>query len=148
MTTYTQIHIHIIFRVKNIYHTLNRQNRTKVFKYMNGIISNLGHKPIIINGMSDHVHILVGLRPDKNLSDLVKEIKRSSTNYINERRLLSGKFAWQEGYGAFCHTKDTLPKVIKYISDQEHHHKNKTYKQEYQKMLDKNKVNYDPKRII
>ena len=86
MTTYTQIHIHIIFRVKNTYHQLNVENRTTVFKYMFGIISYIGHKPLIVNGMDDHVHILVGLRPDKCISDLVKEVKRSSTNFINNNR--------------------------------------------------------------
>ena len=100
MSTYTQIHIHIVFRVKNLYYHLSRENRTRVFKYMVGIISKLGHKPIIVNGMGDHVHILIGLRPDKCLSDLVKEVKRSSTNFINEKRFIQGKFAWQEGFGS------------------------------------------------
>ena len=148
MTTYTQIHIHIIFRIKNLYHKLGLHNRTQVFKYMNGIISNLGHKPIIVNGMSDHVHILVGLRPDKNISDLVKEVKRSSTNYINEKRMIRGKFAWQEGYGAFGHTAESLPAVIKYIKNQECHHKKRTYKEEYINMLEKYQVKYDPERIL
>jgi REP element-mobilizing transposase RayT len=71
---------------------------------MVGIISNIGHKPIIVNGMGDHVHLLVGLRPDKCLSDLVKEVKRSSTNFINRQKLIKGKFSWQEGYGAFAHS--------------------------------------------
>ena len=148
MTTYTQIHIHIIFRVKNRYHQLGTENRTRVFKYMVGIISKLGHKPIIVNGMHDHVHILVGLRPDKCISDLVKEVKRSSTNFINQKRLTNGKFAWQEGYGAFCHTSSSLPRVIEYIKNQEQHHKQLTYKEEYIKILKKNNITYDPDRLI
>ena len=148
MSTYTQIHIHIVFRVKNLYHQLSLENRTCVFKYMCGIITNLGHKPIIVNGMSDHVHLLVGLRPDKCISDLVKEVKRSSTNFINEQRLIKGKFAWQEGYGAFCHSSSNLQKVIKYIKDQDCHHKRMTFRDEYIKLLEKFNVKYDPKRIM
>jgi REP element-mobilizing transposase RayT len=114
---------------------------------MSGIVSNLGHKPIIINGMSDHVHILVGLRPDKCISDLVKEVKRSSTNYINDRNLMRGKFAWQEGYGAFAHSNSNLPRVINYIQNQEIHHKKMTYRKEYLKLLQKYNVDYNPKWI-
>ena len=148
MSTYTQIHIHIVFRVKNLYHQLSMENRTHVFKYMCGIIANLGHKPIIVNGMSDHVHLLVGLRPDKCISDLVKEVKRSSTNFINEKRLIRGKFAWQEGYGAFCHSNNSLATVIEYIKNQNEHHHKMTFRDEYIKFLKKFNVKYDPKRII
>ena len=148
MSTYTQIHIHIVFRVKNLNHQLGSEIRTNVFKYIFGIISNLGHKPLIVNGMSDHVHLLVGLKPDKCISDLVKEVKRSSTNFINQKRFTNGKFAWQEGYGAFCHTSSTLPRVIKYIKNQEKHHSQWTYKEEYIKILKKNNVIYDPDRLI
>ena len=98
--------------------------------------------------MSDHVHILVGLRPDKCISDLVKEVKRSSTNYINEQKLIKGKFAWQEGYGAFCHPNSSLVTVIKYIKNQNEHHNNMTFREEYIKFLKKSNVDYDPKWII
>ena len=137
MSTYTQIHVHIVFRVKYLHASLGLEYRTRVFKYMFGIILNLGHKPLVINGMGDHVHILVGLRPDKCLSDLVKEVKRSSTNYINKHRFVKGKFAWQEGYGAFCHTSSTLPTVINYIINQEQHHRKMSYEQEHLKILKK-----------
>jgi REP element-mobilizing transposase RayT len=114
---------------------------------MVGIISNIGHKPIIVNGMGDHVHLLVGLRPDKCLSDLVKEVKRSSTNFINRQKLIKGKFSWQEGYGAFAHSNSNIPIVISYIRNQEKHHRNMTHREEYIKMLRKFNVDYNSKWI-
>jgi REP element-mobilizing transposase RayT len=112
---------------------------------MSGVIKNRGHKPIIINGMADHVHILVGLNPDKSISDLVKEIKRSTTNFINEERWLSVKFSWQKGYGAFSYSHSQLPRIIGYIKNQEQHHKTKDFKTEFREMLDKYGIDYDPR---
>ena len=123
MSTYTQIYIHIVFRVKYKQHFLKDEIKTKILKYMTGIIKNTGHKPIIINGVTDHVHVLIGLSPDKTISNLVKEVKRCSTNYINEKKFFLGKFAWQEGFGAFSYSKSHLLNVIEYIKNQEEHHR-------------------------
>ena len=115
MSTFTKIYIHIVFRVKYLQHQLNEEKRTHVYKYINGIISNLEHKPLCINGMGDHIHILIGLKPDKNISDLVKEIKRCSTNFINENKFIRGKFAWQEGFGAFSYSYSEKYKIINFF---------------------------------
>ena len=117
MSTYTQLYIHIVFRVKNKRLKLDLQKRTHVYKYMNGIINNLGHKTMIINGVEDHVHILVSFAPDKTISDLVKEIKRCSTKYINQNGFSNTKFAWQEGFGAFIYSKSQIKILIAYIKN-------------------------------
>jgi len=146
MDTYTQIYIHIVFRVKNVHNILNEQNRTIVYKYIIGIIKNIGHKPIIVNGMADHIHILLGMKPDKNISQTVHEIKRCSTNFINQNKLLANKkFSWQEGYGAFSYSHSQLPAIIKYIKSQKNHHIKRTYKEEYLQILKKYNVQYNEK---
>jgi putative transposase len=147
MSTYTQIYIHIVFRVKYTQLSLKGENRTRVYKYITGIIKNTGHKPIVINGMPDHIHILIGLTPDKTILDLVKEIKRCSTNFINENRFCKGRFAWQEGYGAFSYSRSQLDRVINYIQHQEEHHKKKTFREEYIEILNKYGVDYESKWI-
>jgi putative transposase len=147
LSTYTQIYIHIVFRIQHGQHLLTGGIKTKILKYVTGIIKNIGHKPIIINGMSDHVHILIGLSPDQTISDLVKETKRCSTIFIKENNFFSGKFAWQKGYGAFSYSKSQLQNVINYIKHQEKHHQKKTFREEYVDMLEKFDVNYDPKYI-
>ena len=146
MSTYTQIYIHIIFRVKYTQLSLKGENQTRVYKYITGIIKNVGHKPIVINGMPDHIHILIGLTPDKTISDLVKEIKRCSTNFINENRFCKGKFAWQEGYGAFSYYRSQLDRVI-IILTSARAHKKKTFREEYIEILNKYGVDYESKWI-
>ncbi|NOZ62176.1 MAG: IS200/IS605 family transposase [Calditrichaeota bacterium] len=147
MSTYTQIYIHIVFHIQNPQLLLMGETKTRVFKYMTGIIKNIGHKPIIINGMPDHVHILVGLSPDKTISDLVKEVKRCSTNFINDNKFFPVKFAWQKGYGAFSYSRSHLTNIIDYIKNQKEHHRKKTFKEEYIEMLKRFGVDYDPKYI-
>jgi len=147
MSTYTQIYIHLVFHVQNNQPLLKGEIKARIFKYIAGIIKNLGHKPIIINGVSDHVHILVGLSPDKTISDLVKEVKRCSTNFINENKFFRGKFYWQEGYGAFSYSRSQLDDVVRYIKNQEQHHRKWTFREEYLKILDKFGVDYDPRYI-
>jgi len=145
MSTFTQLYIHIVFSVRDRTYLLHGEKKIRVFKYMTGIIKNLGHKPIIINGMADHIHILIGLSPDKTISDLVKEVKRSSTNFINEQRWFPGKFSWQEGYGAFSYGQSQLPTVINYIKNQEKHHQTKDFREEYISLLKKFKTEFDEK---
>ncbi len=105
----------------------------------------MGHKPIIINGMGDHVHILIGLAPNKTISDLVKEVKRASTNFINEQGWFTGKFSWQEGYGAFSYGQSQLQTIINYIKNQEKHHQSKNFREEYISLLKKFKIEFDEK---
>ena len=101
MTTFSKIFLHVVFRVKYFHSKLDYEARVKVYKYISGIISNHGHKSIIINGTEDHIHISIGLKPNVNISQFIKEIKRCSTNFINESRLTKYRFQWQVGFGAF-----------------------------------------------
>lgn len=141
--TFTQIYIHIVFSPKFREALLVDKIRTRVFEYMGGIVKSLGHKAILVNGMNDHVHILLGLNPNKSISETVKEIKRVSSIFINKLNILSGKFNWQEGYGAFSYSRSQLDSIYNYIENQENHHQSKSFKEEYISFLKKFDVEYD-----
>src|SRR5690606_6252217 len=104
--------------------------------------------PIIVNGVSDHVHVFVGLKPSMNISDLIRDIKNNSSNFINEQKWVQGKFSWQEGYGAFSYAHSQIENVYQYILNQEEHHKKKTFKDEYLEFLQKFNVEYDEKYLF
>ena len=145
---FTQLYVHIIFAVKYRSRILTKEIRPTIYTYMSGIIAARKNKAIIINGVSDHIHILVGLNPNEKVSDIVANLKRSTTLYINENKLVRGLFKWQDGYGAFSYSKSQLDKVYKYISNQERHHKRKTFKEEYVELLDRFEVKYDRKYLF
>lgn len=132
---YSQILIQLVFATKYREHLLKKDYRTEVWKYISKTISNLGHKSMIINGVEDHVHILVGLKPFMSISDLVREIKKSSSIFINEKKWIYKPFAWQEGYGAFSYSQSHLDRVYHYIEMQEEHHKQKNFRNEYIELL-------------
>jgi REP element-mobilizing transposase RayT len=115
---------------------------------MTGIIQNDNHKLLAINGMPDHIHILIGLRPAQSISDLMKDVKQSSSKWINENKLTNGHFEWQEGYGAFSYSKSQIGQVVNYIQNQELHHEKKTFREEYLDFLEKFEVDYDEKFIF
>jgi REP element-mobilizing transposase RayT len=146
--TYTQIHIHFVFAVKFRDGIINSQWKNTLYKYITGTIHNNNHKLLAINGTSDHIHILIGIRPSQSISDLMKDVKQSSSKWINENKLVKGHFEWQEGYGAFSHSKSQINKVIDYIDNQESHHKKLTFKEEYLDFLKKFEVDYDEKFIF
>ncbi len=103
--TYTQIHLQIVFVVKYRDRVIHSSWKQRLYKYITGIVQNNGHKLITINGMPDHIHMLIGMRPTQSLSELMQDVKRCSSKWINESKLIQGKFAWQEGYGAFSYSK-------------------------------------------
>jgi len=146
--TYTQIHIHAVFSVQNRECIIRNSWKDELYKYITGIIHNNDHKLLAINGMPDHIHILFGLRPSQSLSDLMQDIKGSSSKWINERKFVKGKFSWQEGYGAFSYSKSQIPGVIKYINNQSVHHITKTFKEEYLEMLKKFELDYDERFVF
>ena len=115
--TYSQIYIQIVFAVQGRQNLLHKDWRDNVFKYMSGIIKNKGQKPIIVNGVSDHVHIFVGLKPSMALSDLVRDIKNNSSNFIDDHKWVKGRFCWQEGYGAFSYSHSQIAEVYRYHSE-------------------------------
>ena len=140
--TYTQLYTHIVFAVKGRTCIIHNDIQDRIYKYISGIIANLNQKLYIINGMPDHVHILVSMKPTLALSDLVKEIKEHSTKFINKEKLIAGKFQWQEGFGGFSVSHSQLGVVINYIKNQEEHHKKRTFKEEYLEMLQRYCVDY------
>lgn len=126
--TYTQIHIQLIFAVKFRDALIQNHWKDELYKYITGIIQNHNHKLLSINGMSDHIHIFIGLRPNQALSELVNQIKSNSSKWINEKRFCNVRFEWQKGYGAFSYGKSQVADVINYINNQEIHHQKKSFK--------------------
>ena len=127
--TFSQIYIQYVFAVKGRQNLLQKPWREEVFQYISGIIQGKNQKPIIVNGVADHVHVFVGLKPSMLISDLVRDIKNNSSNFINERKFIRGKFSWQEGYGVFSYAQSQVETVYQYIANQEEHHKKQTFKE-------------------
>lgn len=146
--TFSQIYIQVVFAVKGRQNLLQKPWRDEVFKYIAGIIKAKEQKPIIVNGVSDHVHVFIGLRPVMALSDLVRDIKNNSTNFINENKFVQGKFSWQEGYGAFSYTHSQVETVYQYILNQEEHHRKRTFREEYIDFLKKFQIDHDEKYLF
>jgi putative transposase len=146
--TYTQIYIQAVFAVKGRENLISNSWKNELYKYVAGIIKGKGQKPIIINGMPDHTHVFMGLQPSVALSDVVRDIKNNSTNFINENRFVNGKFSWQAGYGAFSYSRSQIDRVHDYILNQEKHHTRKTFKDEYLTMLKKFEIQYDEKYLF
>ncbi len=141
--TYTQIHLQLVFAVKHREATISPTWQYDLYKYITGIIQTYNHKILIINGMPDHVHLLIGMRPNQSLSDLMQHIKQDSSKWINDSRLTRSRFAWQEGYGAFSYSKSQLPAVVKYIDTQQEHHRKQTFLDEYKQFLNLFGIDYE-----
>lgn len=146
--TYSQLYIQVVFTVKGRENLLNYEIRNNIFKYITGIISAKGHKSIIVDGYSDHIHCLIGLKPTSSVSDLVRDIKNNSSKFINQEGYFKHKFSWQEGYGVFSYSHSQLNKVYNYILNQEKHHRIKNFKEEYLDLLQKFEIEYDPKYLF
>jgi putative transposase len=146
--TYTQIHIQAVFSVQNRECIIQKQWKDELYKYLTGIVQHNKHKLLAINGMPDHVHVLFGLRPSQSLSDLMQDIKGSSSKWINEKRFIKSRFSWQEGYGAFSYSKAELPNVLNYIDGQKTHHSKKTFTEEYLEMLKEFEIDYDERFVF
>ena len=142
MSTFSQIYIQIVFAVKGRNSLIHISWEEELYKYITCIITNKGQKLISINGMPDHIHILIGMKPSCCLSDLVREIKKASNTFINEKKFSKFKFEWQEGYGAFSYSHSALDSVIVYIQNQKEHHKKKSFKEEYVDFLKRFEIEY------
>lgn len=141
-STFSQIYIQIVFAVKGRQSLIQHSWEEELYKYITGIIQNKGQKMLAINGMPDHIHIFIGMKPSCCLSDLVREVKKSSNDFINEKKFCLKKFSWQEGYGAFSYSHSALDNVIAYIMNQKEHHGKQTFKQEYLVMLKKFEIEF------
>ena len=146
--TYTQIYLHVIFAVEGRQNLIEPQHNDELQKYITGIVSAQRHKLIVINNMPDHLHLLVGLRPDAALSDLVRDVKAGSSKFISEKRWVKGRFSWQEGFGAFSYSRSQLGAVIRYIENQQKHHAKKSFRDEYVELLERFGVEYDGRYIF
>jgi putative transposase len=146
--TFTQIHIQAVFAVQNRDCIISNSWKEELYKYMTGIFHNHNHKVLAINGMPDHIHIFFGMRPTIALSDLMQKAKSETTKWINDKGLVKSKFSWQEGYGAFSYSKSHVNNVIKYIHNQEEHHKVKSFKEEYIDFLKAFELPYEEKYLF
>jgi putative transposase len=146
--TYSQIYIQIVFAVIGRENLISKIHREELHKYITGIVQNRGQKMLSIFCMPDHVHLLVGIKPSMAISDLVRDLKAGSSNFINQQHWVKGKFNWQEGFGAFSYSKSQIDNVIKYILSQEEHHKKTTFREEYFDFLKKFEIDYDEKYVF
>jgi putative transposase len=146
--TFSQIYIQVVFAVKGRENLINNKWNKELNKYIAGIIKGKDQKSIIVNGMPDHMHVFIGLRPAMAISDLVRDIKNNSSNFINDHKWVKGKFAWQAGYGAFSYSHSHIESVYNYILNQEVHHKKKSFKEEYLEFLKKFTVEYEEKYLF
>lgn len=146
--TFTQIYIHIVFAVKGRRNLLHENWRCEVFKFMHGIASHKNQKIYIVNGVEDHVHLLVSISPSVAIADVVRDIKNNSSRFINTRKFVQDRFEWQEGYGAFSCGQSQISLLYNYILQQKEHHKKKKFKEEYFQILKKYEVDYDEQYLF
>ncbi len=146
--TYTQIHLQLVFAVKYRAALIEKSWEDELYQYISGIIREQKHKLLIINGVADHIHILIGFKPHQALSALMQDIKGSSSKWINERDLSRKKFSWQEGYGAFSYSNSHLNNVINYIKNQEDHHHKISFIDEYKTFLKEYEIDFDERYIL
>lgn len=146
--TFTQIYIQVVFAVKGRENLISKTWKDELYRYISGIITNKDQKSIIVNGMPDHVHILIGLKPSMPISDLVRDVKNNSSNFINKKGFVKGKFSWQEGFGAFSYSHSQLEQVYNYVMNQELHHHKRTFKEEYEDFLQKFAIDYNPQYLF
>lgn len=146
--TYSQIYIQIVFAVSGRENLISKEWKDELYKYITGIVTNHGQKLLAIDGVADHLHLLLNIKPNIALSELVRDIKANSSRWINEKRLVRGKFQWQEGFGAFSYSLSQLDDVIGYIQRQEEHHQKVSFKKEYLTYLERFNVDFDEKYVF
>ncbi len=141
--TYTQLNIQIVFAVKGFENLISSHFKDDLNRYIYGIIKNSGQFPLSVNGSHDHIHAFFELKAENTISELARIIKANSSKWINDNHLVRGKFRWQEGYGAFSYSRSQRDDVIKYIINQEQHHKKVTFREEYLEFLNKFDIKYN-----
>ena len=145
--SFSKIYIQVVFAVKGRQSLISQSWEEELYKYITGIVQKKGQKMLAINGMPDHIHFLIGMKPACSLADLVREVKKSSNEFIKEKKLCNG-FYWQEGYGAFSYSHSHLSNVINYIMKQKEHHSIKTFKVEYMGLLKEFEIMFDEKYLF
>ena len=148
MSTYTQILYQIVFSTKNRMPVMRKEKRDELFKYISGILENKKCHLYQLNGVEDHLHILTHLHPSVALSDLVKDIKIASSMFIKENNLFPGFTGWQVGYGAFTYSNEAKVRLIRYIKNQEEHHRKKNFREEYIGLLKEHDIPFEEKYLF
>jgi putative transposase len=148
MSTFSQIYIQVVFAVSGRDNFIQSSWEEEMYKYITGILRNKEQKMLAINGMPDHIHFLIGMKPSCCLSDLVREVKKSSNGFINERKFTRCKFQWQDGFGAFSYSHSNLDHVIHYIMNQKEHHKKQSFKDEYLEFLKKFEIAFKVEHLF
>ena len=146
--TYSQIHLHFVFAPKYRSVLIQPAWENELYKYISGTTEANKHKLLAINGMHDHVHLLVGFRPAQSISDFMQDVKSGSSKWINDQKLLQPRFEWQAGYGVFSYSKSQVPEVIRYIAKQKEHHRKVSFREEYKLFLQKFEVEFEEKYIF
>ncbi|MEO7176437.1 MAG: IS200/IS605 family transposase [Saprospiraceae bacterium] len=146
--TYTQLYVHVVFAVRGRANLISNLFKERLYQYITGIISSKNQKLMIINGMPDHIHILMGPKPDCNLSALIRDIKANSSKWVNENRFTNQKFEWQTGFSAFSVSQSRIDGIVNYILRQEQHHQDKSFTQECVENLNEYKVAFDPNFLM
>jgi putative transposase len=146
--TYTQLYIQFVFTVKGRENLIKEAIRDELEKVMCGIVTNHKCKTYAIYCNPDHTHIFVGMHPNMSPSKLMEQVKSGSSKWLNEKKYLPGKFAWQNGYGAFTYSKSDIDKVVKYVLNQAEHHKKQSFRNEYLLLLKKFEIDFDEKYLF
>ena len=140
--TYSQMYVQVVIVVKFREALIQKAWKEELYKYITGIVTNKGQKMLRINGVENHIHMLLNIQPNIALSDLMRDVKANSTKWINEQGFCKHSFRWQEGFGAFTYSISQIDNVINYIDNQEERHKTKTFKSEYLSLLKNFEVEY------
>lgn len=140
--TYTSIYIHLVFAVKWRLNLISKEWKDDLYKYISGIVAHKNQKLMIINGMPDHLHLLLSINQDCVISDLVRDIKSNSSKWINQNNLVKGRFEWQSGFGVFSISHFDIKKIIKYVENQETHHASNSFRVEYTNFLKSHEVDF------
>ncbi len=146
--TYTQLYVQFVFSVKGRQNLIKEKFRDELEKVMCGLVAELKCKTYAVYCNPDHTHIFVGLHPTVSVSKLIEQVKSGSSNWLNEKKYIVGKFCWQDGFGAFTYSKSHIDKVVQYILQQPEHHKKQSFKEEYLLFLKKFAVDYDLKYLF
>jgi putative transposase len=146
--SFSQIYVHFVIIVQNKECLIREKEQNEIFPFVSNLVIDLGHKPIAVNGMPEHVHILIGFNPDKSPSETIRAIKNATREFINSKKLFPVHFRWQSGFGAFSYSKSQLGKATAYIKNQQDFHKSQTVRDEYLEMLQKNEIRFGNKYLF
>ena len=146
--TYSQIYLHYVFSPKYRQALIKVEFEEDLYKYITGVIMNLDQQLIRINGMPDHCHLLVRLRPSLAPSKFVQAVKTNSSRWINEKKFLKYRFNWQTGGGIFSVSHRNVPELISYIENQKEHHKKSSFREEYLELLNHYGIKFENEYLL